>query len=91
MIALSQHGRSLLARAWGRADRERSTPVRLDTPLLFASGGKMFTAVAVFQLVEAGRVSLDDPIGKYLTDYPNAEVARKVTIRELLGHTGGWS
>ncbi|HVO48760.1 MAG TPA: serine hydrolase domain-containing protein [Steroidobacteraceae bacterium] len=89
VVAISQHGQSLLARAWGLADREHRTPVRLDTPFLFASQGKMFTAVAVFQLVEKGRVSLDDPIGKYLTDYPNAEIARKVTVRELLGHQGG--
>jgi len=89
VVAISQHGQSLLASAWGLADREHRTPVRLDTPFLFASQGKMFTAVAVFQLVEKGRVSLDDPIGKYLTDYPNAEMARKVTVWELLGHQGG--
>lgn len=89
VIAVSQHGRPLLAQAWGLADRERRTPVRLDTPFLFASQGKMFTAVAVFQLLDQGPVSLDDPIGRYLTDYPNAEMARKVTVRELLAHKGG--
>jgi CubicO group peptidase (beta-lactamase class C family) len=50
---------------------------------------KMFTAVAILQLVEAGKLALDDPIGKYLTDYPNKDVASKVTVQHLLTHTGG--
>jgi CubicO group peptidase (beta-lactamase class C family) len=54
-----------------------------------ASMDKMFTAVATLQLVKAGKLKLDDSIGKYLSDYPNQELARKVTIRQLLSHTGG--
>ena len=50
---------------------------------------KMFTAVAILQLVEAGKVKLTAPLGKYLPDYPNREVATKVTIHQLLTHTGG--
>jgi D-alanyl-D-alanine carboxypeptidase len=50
---------------------------------------KMFTAAAVLQLVEAGRVELSAPLGRYLRDYPNEDVARKVTIHRLLTHTGG--
>jgi CubicO group peptidase (beta-lactamase class C family) len=50
---------------------------------------KMFTAVSTLQLVEAGKLALNDPIGKYLPDYPNKDVASKVTVRHLLTHTGG--
>jgi CubicO group peptidase (beta-lactamase class C family) len=50
---------------------------------------KMFTAVAILQLVEAGKVELTAPLGTYLTDYPNREVATEVTIHHLLTHTGG--
>jgi CubicO group peptidase (beta-lactamase class C family) len=50
--------------------------------------GKMFTAVAIAQLAQAGKLSFDDALGKYLPDYPNAEVA-KVTLHQLLTHTGG--
>ncbi len=50
---------------------------------------KMFTSVVTLQLVEAGKLSLDDPIGKHLADYPNKDVASKVTIRHLLTHSGG--
>ncbi len=51
--------------------------------------GKMFTAVAALQLVEKGKLALADPIGRHLPDYPNKEVAAKVTVRHLLTHTGG--
>src|SRR5438093_12332871 len=50
---------------------------------------KMFTAVATLQLVERGKLSLDDTIGKSLPDYPNPNVASKVKVRHLLSHTGG--
>lgn len=50
---------------------------------------KMFTAVAILQLVQAGKIKLTDPVGKYLTDYPNQDAASKVTIHHLLTHTGG--
>ena len=50
---------------------------------------KMFTAVAILQLVEAGKVKLTAPLGTYLPDYPNRDVATKVTIHQLLTHTGG--
>jgi D-alanyl-D-alanine carboxypeptidase len=50
---------------------------------------KMFTAVAILQLVERGKLSLDDTIGKILPDYPNTNVASQVKVRRLLSHTGG--
>ena len=53
------------------------------------SMNKMFTATAILQLVQAGKVKLDAPLGTYLTNYPNRDVATKVTIHHLLTHTGG--
>jgi D-alanyl-D-alanine carboxypeptidase len=79
---------ALLARSWGLADPAGRTPMTLDTPMFLASAGKMFTSVAVLQLVDEGKVDLDAPLGRYLPDYPNAEMA-KVTIRQLLTHRGG--
>ncbi|MCW5581957.1 MAG: beta-lactamase family protein [Luteimonas sp.] len=78
----------LLQRAWGRADRATGVPVMLDTKFRIGSMNKMFTAVATLQLVQAGKLSLDGTVGQYLPGYPNAEVA-KVTIRQLLTHSGG--
>jgi CubicO group peptidase (beta-lactamase class C family) len=73
---------------WGRSDREAGTRNTLDTKFRIGSM-KMFTAVATLQLVEAGKLELDDPIGKHLPNYPNKDVASKVTVRHLLTHTGG--
>ena len=88
VLVIEQNGQRLYAKPFGLANREDDTPVQLGTPFLFASQGKMFTAVAVLQLVEAGKVGLEDPVGKFLTDYPNQEMAA-VTIRQLLSHQGG--
>ncbi len=78
----------LLQRAWGLADRASGTANTLDTKFRVGSINKMFTAVATLQLVQAGKLSLDAHIGQYLPNYPNADIA-KVTVRQLLTHTGG--
>lgn len=79
----------LFSGAYGFADREKKIPNTLDTRFRIGSMNKMFTAVAVLQLVEARKIKLMDPLGKYITDYPNQEIATKVTIHQLLTHTGG--
>ena len=75
--------------AWGLADREQNVPNRLDTRFRNGSMNKMFTAVAVMTLVQAGKVRLEEPIGTYLPAYPNGSVSRRVTVHHLLTHTGG--
>jgi D-alanyl-D-alanine carboxypeptidase len=50
---------------------------------------KMFTAVSTLQLVQAGRLKLTRTVGECLPDYPNKDLASKVTIHHLLTHTGG--
>lgn len=73
----------------GLADREASIPVTAATRFRMASLGKMFTAVAILQLADAGRLSLDDLLSRHLPDYPNQDVARAITLRQLLNHTSG--
>jgi D-alanyl-D-alanine carboxypeptidase len=89
VVLVARHGEVLLQKAWGLANREAKTPATLDTRFRLGSMNKMFTSVATLQLVEAGKLSLDDTIGKILPDYPNKDVASKVTVRHLLTHTGG--
>ena len=88
-VLIGHRGRIVFEKAVGLASREAKTPNTLDTQFRNGSMNKMFTATAAMQLVEAGTLSLDYTVGKIMTDYPNADVARKVTIRHLLGHTGG--
>jgi CubicO group peptidase (beta-lactamase class C family) len=87
-LLIVQDDNIVLGRSWGFADPRNREPMTFDTPMFLASAGKMFTAVAVLQLVEAGKIDLDAPLGRYLADYPNKEMAR-VTIRQLLTHRGG--
>jgi D-alanyl-D-alanine carboxypeptidase len=86
---LAKGGHAVFSGAYGLADREKKTPNRVDTKFRIGSMNKMFTAVATLQLVQAGKISLSDPVGKYLADYPNKDVATRVTIQQLLTHTGG--
>jgi D-alanyl-D-alanine carboxypeptidase len=88
-VLVARHGKVLLQHAWGHADRKAGTANTPATRFRIGSMNKMFTAVATLQLVEAGKLALDDLIGKHLPDYPNKEVAAKVTVRHLLTHTGG--
>jgi D-alanyl-D-alanine carboxypeptidase len=88
-LLVARHGNVLFQRAWGRADRKSGTANTVRTKFRVGSMNKMFTAVATLQLVETGKLALDDHIGKHLPDYPNRELASKVTVRHLLTHTGG--
>lgn len=83
------NGKSIASGARGKADREKAIDNTLETRFRIGSMNKMFTAVATLQLVERGRLSLDDTVGKVLPDYPNTNVASKVKVRHLLSHTGG--
>ena len=88
-VLIARRGRPVYQSAWGPADRERRIPNRLATRFRNGSMNKMFTAVAVLTLVQAGKVRLDAPIGTYLTAYPNPSVAKRVTVHQLLTHTAG--
>jgi len=88
-VLLAKDGKPVFTGAYGLADREKKIPNTLDTKFRIGSMNKMFTAVSILQLVQAGKISLDDPVGKFITDYPNKDIATKVTIQQLLTHTGG--
>lgn len=74
--------------AYGLADRAQGIP---NTRFNLASLDKMFTGVAVMQLVERGLLSVDIKVGDVLPDYPHREVASQVKVHQLLTHTSASS
>ena len=88
-VLVAKHGTPIFAQAYGLADRAKKIPNKLDTKFRIGSMNKMFTATAVLQLVQSGKLALTDSLGKIVHGYPNQAVAMKVTIDHLLTHTGG--
>ena len=88
-VLIARNGAPVFKKAYGMANREKRVENRTDTKFNLGSMNKMFTSVAIAQLAERGKLSYDDTIAKHLPDYPNREVAAKVTIHQLLTHTSG--
>jgi len=88
-VLVALDGVAIASKAAGIANKATGAPITLNTKFNLGSMNKMFTAVAIAQLAQVRRLSFDDPISKHLPDYPNKEVAGKVTIHHLLTHTSG--
>ena len=88
-VLLARNGTIEFEGAYGLADRRTGQPNTTSTKFSLASLSKMFTAVCILQLVEAGAISLQDTIGNYLPDYPNRTASTRVTVEHLLMHTSG--
>jgi D-alanyl-D-alanine carboxypeptidase len=87
-VAVVRGGRdTLVYRGYGFADLAHDVPATPRTVYRIGSVGKQFTAAAVLQLAEEKRLSLDDPIGRYVADVPAAW--RDARVRQLLNHTAG--
>lgn len=80
---------TLLLEAYGKADVEGNVPMTVDTVIPIGSTTKQFTAAAILQLRDQGKLSLDDDITKWLPDFDTR--GNKVTLRHLLSHTSGIS
>lgn len=88
-LLVSRGGQVIRARGYGLANVELQVPVKPETIFQSGSVGKQFTATAVMMLVEEGKIGLEDPLTKYFPDAPPPW--KKVTIRELLSHTAGFT
>ncbi|MGW0660936.1 serine hydrolase domain-containing protein [Streptodolium elevatio] len=87
-VLLSHRGRTVLSRAYGMADKERSVHNRPDTIFALASASKPFTALAILQLAQQGKIDFYGTLGTYLPGFP-AAIADTVTVHHLLTHTSG--
>ena len=89
VILIAHNDRVFLRKAYGDARVSPRRPMTVDTRLSIASIGKIFTGVAIAQLVDAGKLSYNDTVGKVWPDYPDRDLRENVTIRQLLTHTSG--
>jgi D-alanyl-D-alanine carboxypeptidase len=90
-VAVVQHGKLVYTHAYGSArlatDKTPAIPATPEMRYSIGSISKQFTATAILLLQEEGKLSLDDPIGKYL---PGLTRGNEVTIRQILSHTSGY-
>ena len=89
VLLIAKKGVTIASKAAGTANKATNALIDLNTKFNLGSMNKMFTAVAIAQLAQDGKLSFTDTVGKHLPDYPNKEVAEKVTIHHLLTHTSG--
>ena len=88
-VLVARKGKPIFKRAYGMSNGGAGVPNRIETQFDLASMGKMFTAVAITQLAQEGKLSFSKPIIEYLPDYPNRGAAEKITVHHLLTHTSG--
>ncbi len=88
-VLVAKDGKVLVERAGGMASQRFGVANTVETKFNLGSCNKMFTAVAVAQLAQQGRLSFEDKVGKHLPDFPSEEVRDEVTIHHLLTHTSG--
>ena len=92
-VSVVKDGEVLFAKGYGEADVKAGKPVVAEETLFrIASTSKLFTATAAMQLVEEGRLDLDEDVNVYLDDVeiPDTYPGRPVTLRHLLTHTAGF-
>ena len=88
-VLIARGSNVLYEKAFGEANKDFKVPNNTETKFNLGSMNKMFTSVAIAQLVEAGKLSFDDPLGKFMPDFPDKEAAEKIKIKHLLSHTSG--
>jgi len=86
-VIVTENGKTIYTAGRGLADVERKVPITPATVFRFASISKQFTSAAILKLSEQGKLSLDDPLAKFLPNYPAP--GGSATIRQLLNHTSG--
>jgi CubicO group peptidase (beta-lactamase class C family) len=86
-IAIVKNGQVVYVHAYGNARLEPPVPARPEMAYSIGSVSKQFTATAILMLMEQGKLSLEDPVSKFL---PTLTRANDITIRELLSHTSGY-
>lgn len=88
-VTVTDGTKTMLEECRGLAERRFNVPVDRQTKFHIGSMNKMFTAVAIAQLVEAGKLSWEDTLALRVPEYPDQASAEKITVWQLLHHTSG--
>jgi CubicO group peptidase (beta-lactamase class C family) len=89
-VLVAKGANILLTDVAGEASKAFHVPNNIDTKFNLGSMNKMFTATAIARLVEAGKLSFDDPVGKWIDEtWLPRDVTGKITVRHLITHTSG--
>jgi len=86
-VLIAKNGKIIYEKGFGKADLELDVPMKPDMIFRLGSITKQYTAIAILQLVEQGKISLQDSIQKFIKDFPNK--GHTITIENLLSHTSG--
>ncbi len=86
-VAVMKDGRIVFEHGYGMADLDHNVPITTATVFNVGSIAKQFTGAAILMLAQDGKLSLDDPIRKYLPELPDFGVP--ITLRQILAHTSG--
>ena len=89
-VLLAKNGTPIFEKAYGMASKGYGVANRTDTKFNVGSIDKIFTKIAIGQLIRQGKIaSVDDKLIKYLPDYPNKDAAEKITLRQILTMQSG--
>lgn len=86
-VIVMKDGKVLLRKAYGLANLSNKEALQADHVMRLGSITKQFTAVAILQLIEDGKIALNDPVTKFFPDYPDS--GKNITVEHLLTHTSG--
>lgn len=89
VVLVAKDDKPIFAKAWGAADATKRLDNKIDTRFNLGSINKMFTRIAIGQMVSQGKLSFSDKLIKVLPDYPNRAVAEKITIGQLITMSSG--
>lgn len=85
-VLVAKNGKTLYRKAFGKANLELDVPMKPENVMELGSITKQFTAVSILKLMEEGKLSLEDPLSRFIPDYPRGE---EIKIHHLLNHTSG--
>ena len=89
VVLIAKDDKPIFSKAYGFADNLKKTPNNQETKFNLGSINKIFTRIAIGQLVKQGKISFNDKLGKYLPDYPDKDAREKITIRHLVTMKSG--